>query len=139
MNKDGNMSLKRITISVGIIRNAQKEIFITQRDASSHMAGFWEFPGGKVEQGETPVQAVIRELQEEAGIVAEKPVLIKSLEHIFPDRVINLHFHLVEQWQGEPYGKEGQPMRWVPQTELKVEDFPPANESIVKALNNGDI
>jgi 8-oxo-dGTP diphosphatase len=53
--------------------------------------------------------------------------------------VINLHFHLVEQWQGEPYGKEGQPMRWVPQAELKVEDFPPANESIVKALNNGEI
>jgi 8-oxo-dGTP diphosphatase len=103
------------------------------------MAGFWEFPGGKVEQGETPAQAVIRELQEEAGIVAEKPVLIKSLEHIFPDRVINLHFHLVEQWQGEPYGKEGQPMRWVPQAELKVEDFPPANESIVKALNHGEI
>ncbi|GAB2944788.1 8-oxo-dGTP diphosphatase MutT [Hafnia psychrotolerans] len=133
------MTLKKITISVGIIRNSQNEIFITQRDASSHMAGFWEFPGGKVEADETPCEAVVRELQEETGIVAERPVLIKSLEHIFPDRVIILHFHLVEKWQGEPYGKEGQPMRWLPQSELKPEDFPPANESIVKALISGEI
>ncbi len=132
------MTLKKLTISVGIIRNAQKEIFITQRDASSHMAGFWEFPGGKVEEGETPAQAVIRELQEETGIVAEQPVLIKSLEHIFPDRVITLHFHLIEKWQGEPYGKEGQPMRWIPQAELEAEEFPPANEPIVHALIRGE-
>ncbi|GBU11877.1 dGTP-preferring nucleoside triphosphate pyrophosphohydrolase [Enterobacterales bacterium] len=133
------MALKRLTISVGIIRNSRKEIFITQRDASSHMAGFWEFPGGKVEAGETPVQAVIRELQEETGIVAQQPALISSLEHVFPDRVITLHFHLIEKWHGEPYGKEGQPMRWIPQTELKAEEFPPANESIVKALSRGEI
>jgi len=133
------MTLKRLTISVGIIRNSQHEIFITQREAASHMAGFWEFPGGKVEAGENPAQAVIRELKEEVGIDAENPLLIKTLEHIFPDRVITLHFHLVEQWQGEPYGKEGQPKRWVPQTELKVEEFPPANESIVKALISGEI
>jgi len=134
-----HMTLKRLTISVGIIRNSQHEIFITQREAASHMAGFWEFPGGKVEAGENPAQAVIRELKEEVGIDAENPLLIKTLEHIFPDRVITLHFHLVEQWQGEPYGKEGQPKRWVPQTELKVEEFPPANESIVKALISGEI
>jgi len=133
------MTLKRLTISVGIIRNSQHEIFITQREAASHMAGFWEFPGGKVEAGENPAQAVIRELKEEVGIDAENPLLIKTLEHIFPDRVITLHFHLVEQWQGEPYGKEGQPKRWVPQTELKVGEFPPANESIVKALISGEI
>lgn len=133
------MALKKLTISVGIIRNLQNEIFITQRDTSSHMAGFWEFPGGKVEEGETPSKAVVRELQEETGIVAEQPVLIKSLEHTFPDRVITLHFYLIEKWQGEPYGKEGQPMRWIPQAQLQVEDFPPANESIVKALIGGEI
>jgi len=133
------MTLKKITISVGIIRNSQNEIFITQRDVSSHMAGFWEFPGGKVEVGETPYEAVVRELQEETGIVAEQPVLIKSLEHIFPDRVITLHFHLVEKWQGEPYGKEGQPMRWLAQSALNPAEFPPANESIVQALISGEI
>jgi len=130
------VTLKQLNISVGIIRNANKEIFITQRDASSHMAGFWEFPGGKIEAGETPEQAVIRELQEEVGIDATSPVLLKTLEHRFPDRIITLYFFLVENWLGEPYGKEGQPKRWVAQSELNVKEFPPANETIVTALKN---
>ena len=133
------MTLKQLNIAAGIIRNSAKEIFITQRDASSHMAGFWEFPGGKIESGETPEQAVIRELQEEVGIDAEAPVLLKTLEHRFPDRIITLYFFLVEEWQGEPYGKEGQPKRWVKQSELKAEDFPPANEAIVNALKNSQL
>ncbi|PKE32686.1 8-oxo-dGTP diphosphatase MutT [Rahnella sp. AA] len=133
------MTLKQLNIAAGIIRNSAKEIFITQRDASSHMAGFWEFPGGKIEAGETPEQAVIRELQEEVGIDAEAPVLLKTLEHRFPDRIITLYFFLVEEWQGEPYGKEGQPKRWVKQSELKAEEFPPANEAIVNALKNSQL
>lgn len=130
------MTLKQLNIAAGIIRNSGNEIFITQRDASSHMAGFWEFPGGKIEAGETPEQAVIRELQEEVGIEAKAPVLLKTLEHRFPDRIITLYFFLVEEWQGEPYGKEGQPKRWVKQSELKAEEFPPANEAVVNALKN---
>lgn len=132
------MTLKQLNIAAGIIRNSGKEIFITQRDASSHMAGFWEFPGGKIEAGETPDQAVIRELQEEVGIEAKAPVLLKTLEHRFPDRIITLYFFLVEEWQGEPYGKEGQPKRWVKQSDLKAEEFPPANEAVVNALKNNE-
>ncbi|MFU2314671.1 8-oxo-dGTP diphosphatase MutT [Rahnella sp. PCH160] len=130
------MTLKQLNIAAGIIRNSGNEIFITQRDASSHMAGFWEFPGGKIEAGETPEQAVVRELHEEVGIDAKAPVLLKTLEHRFPDRIITLYFFLVEEWQGEPYGKEGQPKRWVKQSELKAEEFPPANEVVVNALKN---
>ncbi len=133
------MILKQRNIAVGIIRNAQQEIFLTLRDPSSHMAGFWEFPGGKIESGETPAQAVIRELQEEVGIDARDPVLIRTLKHTFPDRIVNLHFFMVEQWSGEPYGKEGQPKRWVAQSELKESDFPPANAEIVVALQQGGI
>jgi 8-oxo-dGTP diphosphatase len=131
--------IKQRNIAVGIIRNAQQEIFLTLRDPSSHMAGFWEFPGGKIESGETPAQAVIRELQEEVGIDARDPVLIRTLKHTFPDRIVNLHFFMVEQWSGEPYGKEGQPKRWVAQNALKESDFPPANAEIVIALQNGEI
>ena len=133
------VTIKQLNISVGIIRNEQKEIFITQRDASSHMAGCWEFPGGKIETGESPEQAVIRELQEEVGINATSPVLLKTLEHRFSDRIITLHFFLVESWQGEPYGKEGQPKRWVAQSELDETEFPPANEEIVKSLKNNQL
>ncbi|KAB8309648.1 8-oxo-dGTP diphosphatase MutT [Rouxiella chamberiensis] len=132
------MTLKQLNIAAGIIRNSGKEIFITQRDTSSHMAGFWEFPGGKIEAGETPEQAVIRELQEEVGIEAKAPVLLKTLEHRFPDRIIMLYFFLVEEWQGEPYGKEGQPKRWVKQSDLKAEEFPSANEAVVSALKNNE-
>lgn len=131
--------MKQRNISVGIIRNTQKEIFLTLRDPSSHMAGFWEFPGGKIESGETPEQALIRELQEEVGIDAREPVLIRTLTHTFPDRIVNLHFFIVEQWSGEPYGKEGQPKRWVAQSELKETDFPPANAEVVIALQKGEI
>jgi 8-oxo-dGTP diphosphatase len=99
--------MKILQIAVGIIRNSQGEIFITQRAADAHMANKWEFPGGKIEEGETPEQAVVRELHEEVGINAGAATLFDKLEYHFPDRHITLWFYLIEQWEGEPWGKEG--------------------------------
>lgn len=126
--------MKQLQIAVGIIRNQQGEIFITQRAADAHMANKWEFPGGKIEAGESPEQAVIRELQEETGIVAQSASLFETLEYQFPDRHISLWFYLVEQWEGEPWGKEGQPGRWISQSELIADEFPPANEPVILKL-----
>ncbi len=71
--------MKKLQIAVGIIRNQKHEIFITQRAADAHMANKLEFPGGKIEAGETPDQAVIRELQEEVGITQNDSHCLKNL------------------------------------------------------------
>ncbi|MFJ2976575.1 8-oxo-dGTP diphosphatase MutT [Kluyvera sp. NPDC087067] len=129
--------MKILQISVGIIRNKQGEIYITQRAADAHMAHKWEFPGGKIEAGESPEQAVIRELQEEVGITVTSLQPFDKLEYQFPDRQITLWFWLVDGWEGEPWGKEGQPGRWVAQRELVAEEFPPANAPVIEKLIQG--
>ena len=129
--------MKILQISVGIIRNAAGEIYITQRAADSHMAHKWEFPGGKIEAGETPEEAVIRELQEEVGIAATSLHQFDKLEYQFPDRHITLWFWMVDGWEGEPWGKEGQPGRWVAQRNLVADEFPPANVPVIEKLIAG--
>ncbi|BCA41255.1 8-oxo-dGTP diphosphatase MutT [Kluyvera ascorbata] len=129
--------MKILQISVGIIRNADGEIYITQRAADSHMAHKWEFPGGKIEAGETPEEAVIRELQEEVGIAATSLHQFDKLEYQFPDRHITLWFWMVDGWEGEPWGKEGQPGRWVAQRDLVADEFPPANVPVIEKLIAG--
>ncbi len=126
--------MKQLNIAVGIIRNPQGEIFITRRAADAHMANKWEFPGGKIEAGETPEQALVRELEEETGITATDYSLYETLSHQFSDRNVNLWFFLVEQWQGEPWGKEGQPGEWVAQSALDAQAFPPANVAVIEKL-----
>lgn len=122
------------TIAVGIIRNAQQEIFIARRPHGVHMGGFWEFPGGKVEEGETPMQALVRELQEEVGIGVEQARLMATSQHHFPDRDMRFYFFVVEGWRGTPLGNEGQAVRWCLQGQLDPADFPPANAAIIHQL-----
>ena len=129
--------MKKLQISVGIIRNAAGEIYITQRAADAHMANKWEFPGGKIEADESAEQAVIRELQEEVGIAVRSLQQFDKLEYQFPDRHITLWFWLIDGWDGEPWGKEGQPGRWVAQQNLVVDEFPPANAPIIEKLIAG--
>lgn len=98
--------MKTLQIAVGIIRNPQNQIFITQRAADAHMPTNGN-SRRKIESGETPEQALVRELQEEVGITPLGATLFDKLEYQFPDRHITLWFWLVENWEGEPWGKRG--------------------------------
>ncbi|WP_312413593.1 8-oxo-dGTP diphosphatase MutT [Pseudescherichia sp.] len=126
--------MKVLNIAAGIIRNPQGEIFITQRAADAHMANKKEFPGGKIEAGETPEQALARELDEEVGITVTSALLFEKLDYQYPELHITLWFYLVESWEGEPWGKEGQPGEWLMPQALNADDFPPANQPIVARL-----
>lgn len=108
-----------------------------QRPPGKILAGFWEFPGGKVEAGENAADALERELLEELAVRAPRLRFWQSLEHTYhdrPDQPVVLHFFHVPEFDGEPMPQEGQTLRWVsPQQGLELE-FLPADIPIVRAL-----
>lgn len=107
---------------------------IAQRRAGSHMAGWWEFPGGKLEGEESPVQALVRELREELGIEVSAAEPLLAYSHEYPRQIVHLHVLRVTAYRGEPVGLEGQPLRWVPAEQLMEAGLLPADHPIVNAL-----
>ncbi len=127
--------MKTTSIAVGIILNSEKnQIFLTRRVAGSHLAGFWEFAGGKVEPEESAEQAVIRELKEEVGISVTQLIPFSTVEHEYPEKRLILQFFLVTAFNGLPSGQEGQESTWANITSLPDFDFPEANGAVIKAL-----
>jgi 8-oxo-dGTP diphosphatase len=115
--------------------DAHGHVLIAQRPAGSHMAGFWEFPGGKLEAGEGRRAGLARELNEELGIhITGAPRPLIRLEHSYPSKHVHLDIWVVRQYQGEARGLEGQALRWVSQQELETVQLLPADAPIVAAL-----
>ena len=125
--------MKRIHVAAAVIRGADGQILIARRDKTQHQGGLWEFPGGKVEDGETVDAALARELREELGIevTAARPLI--KIKHDYPDKQILLDVWEVSGFTGEPHGAEGQPLAWVSPKDLAQYEFPEANRPIVAA------
>ena len=127
--------MKRVHVAAAVIRGADGRILIAKRADTQHQGGLWEFPGGKLEEGETPRAGLARELKEELGItVLDARPLIK-ISHDYPDKHVLLDVWEVMQFSGEPKGIEGQPLAWVASRELRNYDFPEANHPIVTAAS----
>jgi len=124
-----------ITVAAGILRDSRRRILIAQRPPGAHAGGFWEFPGGKLHPGESPAQALTRELREELGVAVETAVPFMTYRHEYPERVVELHVFLVERYSGDPRGIEGQPLRWVSVAELAGAGLLEADQPIAVALS----
>jgi len=125
--------MKVVHVAAGIIvRNQQ--VFISKRSSEQHQGDKWEFPGGKVESGESVLEALTRELKEEVNLEVLNAQTFHQLEFDYGDKVVQLDFYLVDKFEGEGKGLEGQQTAWVNISELVNYTFPAANQIIVEML-----
>jgi 8-oxo-dGTP diphosphatase len=127
--------MKRVHVVAGIVWNPQgDQVFIAKRPDHVHQGGLWEFPGGKVDTGESSADALKRELHEELGIEVLASSHFQTLSYDYPDKQIQLEFWQVSGFTGIATGAEGQETRWVGLDELSLYAFPAANQPVVDAL-----
>jgi len=106
---------------------------LTLRPGGTHLAGHWEFPGGKCEAGETHADALCRELREELDIDASVGALVHAVTHAYPERTVELHFYACT-FEGDPRPMIGQQMRWVARDDLTALPFPEADADLIRLL-----
>lgn len=123
-----------IHVAAGVLVDAADRVLIAQRPSGKHAGGFWEFPGGKLDAGESPREGLDRELAEELGIAVHRAEPLIDYVHDYPERRVHLHVFRVEAWGGVPTGREGQPLRWVPLAELAEAGILPADRRVLDAL-----
>ena len=125
---------KRVHVAVGVICDGGTGILVALRAKDAHQGGLWEFPGGKVETGESVQDALRRELFEELAIEIRHSEPLLAIEHDYIDKSVLLDVWWISAFDGEPQGREGQPLRWVDVAELRGLEFPAANVPIVAAV-----
>ncbi|MGB5442009.1 MAG: Nudix family hydrolase [Gammaproteobacteria bacterium] len=124
-----------VHVAAAVVYDRQGRVLVSQRPDHVHQGGLWEFPGGKLETGESPQTGLARELREELGIVMQAARPLIRVLHAYADKSVLLDVWRVTRYSGEPAGLEGQPIDWVAAEKLGERSFPAADIPIIKALN----
>lgn len=124
----------RVRVVAGALFDAAGRVLIAQRPPGRHLAGRWEFPGGKVAAGESDAEALVRELREELGVEVQRHEPVMTLVHAYPDREVELRLHSVAEFTGEARGLDGQNLKWVALGALAQEDLLEADQPFVETL-----
>jgi 8-oxo-dGTP diphosphatase len=127
-----------VHVVVGVLLNDNQQVLIALRPVQSHQGGLWEFPGGKVEEGESVEYALNREFEEELGISVLACTELTQIRHEYIDKSVLLDVWRIEKYSGTPKGREGQVIEWRALSKLRAEDFPKANERIIRVLNGSN-
>jgi len=125
-----------VRVAVGVIRNGRGEVLVARRHDHLHQGGLWEFPGGKIHDGESTFAALCRELAEELDIQVEAAAPFVEIDHHYPDKSVRLEVWTVTLFSGTPHGMQGQPLAWLAVSALEPANFPVANAAIIEALQS---
>ena len=120
-------------VVVAAVIEDNRRFFLTRRQAGVHLAGMWEFPGGKIDADESHGPALKREIREELGVEVDVGDLVYETTHAYPDRTLTLYFYRCNLI-GRPQPRLGQEMRWVPRAELRSLSFPTADAELIDLL-----
>ena len=133
----GGAAPQRLVVVAAVIERDDR-VLLTRRQKGVHLEGLWEFPGGKIDEGESHAAALRRELREELDTDADVADLVFEITHDYGDRSIALHFYRCALL-GEPRPLLGQEMRWVPRAELRLLGFPPADAELITLLTGSAV
>jgi 8-oxo-dGTP diphosphatase len=123
-----------VEVAAAVLQRADGAYLLARRPEGKVYAGYWEFPGGKIEPGEPVMQALTRELHEELGVDVLRAYRWIVLTYQYPHAHVRLHFHRVTQWRGEPHAREGQQLEWNGPGALRVAPILPANGPVLRSL-----
>jgi 8-oxo-dGTP diphosphatase len=132
---DAALGSGSIVVAAAVIER-DDAFLLTRRLKGTHLAGTWEFPGGKCEPGETPEACLVREIREELAVEVRVGPLMLVTRHAYPERTVELHFFRADV-AGEPAPQLGQQLRWVPRAELATLELPEADADLIRMLLSG--